>query len=1201
MPESSLPTRSSSVVLAATLLGLVASPCLWSEVKISVAFDKDAGAREMAGGATGPLLQAVWAKVPPKIDGKLNDACWSVAPATGGFMHLDSGKLVEAQTEMRFVVDDQNLYVAFRCEEPEIATVKTHYDNRDEAVWRDDSVEVFLDPSQLGRTVYHLIMSAKSVVYDEKVALWEEEDPGAAEPGTMIARRKPDSSWNGDFDVATHHGEDFWSLEAKIPAEQVTPFREIVRGATWGFKVSRTKVKRGKPRDAIIYSSPFGGQAAWLDTTTYARLKLGESPVLLEVAPGNLAKGQNEALLTFSNKTEAALEGYARLVLQGPSGARPAEQKLALRAGTKAVSRFTYELDTPGNWTVVAQFTDQRKKTVLAAKVYETEVSEQTLTLQLPKQEFLEGEEQASGKFQIRLGDVSLQDSFLDISVKDGTGACVAGPTRAVISSSVGQFSIPLASLRDGLYRVEAEVLPNRKAARLGHTSLSFSVQTGPHGRPRTVIHAFDFGPAGQQVMDGFREAKCNGLLRYVDAVPDPLCMDGLLGGKHLVKLPNGRYRVGLWSGACGRNLLMNRDHGEARIAVNGQVLLADEAWRDSYERAIFLGDATDLTPAKKDLYSALVEPYYEFTEATVEVTQGHLDVTVSGSTRLNALVVAPEDKKLAFESFVTHANASRRKIVETAWLKGSWSPSTPPPHGRSHEELGYVPFIPEPGETVDLQTMPTLEQQSRDLELFAAPGEWEPASIGIWPLADAGSLSVKVGDLRNDNEVLPAARVRIKRVQYGVRPGPRFFPFYLKDADAVTLEKGVPREFQLWFQVPDSARPGTYVGEVVLASERGATRLPVRVRVVDVDLPDVTRKEAGAPQFTMPYYSCAWYANSRDEEFQKKEVEYYKRDLRFMKERGLSPSASFGMSPWEYRKLMLEAGIDVPLSLYSCQQAPGLTLNWKSMKCRFEEQTKTEAGTEAFQKKLVEGWDKGVEQIEAAGFSTDDFQFSLMDEVGSHLGRKGVDREMAILRAMKEYGKVRTFIEANHPLELEVAPYVDLFLFNNSFRIDQEVIDRVKATGTAYGLYNTGMKRVMFGFYTWRVEARKVWQWHYYRPEKTAVSGFLAVNYATQPGPEGPYPTIRLEKVREGIDDYRYLMALENLVAKGSASTSSEVKEAVAHAEAVRRFVYERVDPNLSALYRAGTMTHRAMNLLRWRIAESAEKLKRALGKEAP
>lgn len=38
-----------------------------------------------------------------------------------------------------------------------------------------------------------------------------------------------------------------------------------------------------------------------------------------------------------------------------------------------------------------------------------------------------------------------------------------------------------------------------------------------------------------------------------------------------------------------------------------------------------------------------------------------------------------------------------------------------------------------------------------------------------------------------------------------------------------------------------------------------------------------------------------------------------------------------------------------------------------------------------------------------------------------------------------------------------------------------------------------------------------------------------------------------------------------------------------------------------LSALYRAGTMTHRAMDLLRWRIAESAEKLKRALSKEAP
>jgi hypothetical protein len=345
-----------------------------------------------------------------------------------------------------------------------------------------------------------------------------------------------------------------------------------------------------------------------------------------------------------------------------------------------------------------------------------------------------------------------------------------------------------------------------------------------------------------------------------------------------------------------------------------------------------------------------------------------------------------------------------------------------------------------------------------------------------------------------------------------------------------------------------------------------------------------------------MPYYDCGWYRTSTIEEFQKQGLLYFRNDLAFMKERGLSPSASIAMPPWEYRKLMIEAGMDIPLSLYSCGQAPSVALNWANMKCRFEEQIQAEPGTDTFRQKLAEEWDKVVAQIQAAGFSTDDFQFSLMDEVGSHLGRKGVDKEIAILKTMKEYGKVRTFIEANDILELEAAPYLDVFLFNNSFRINQALIDRVRATGVTYGLYNTGMRREVFGFYLWRVGARKMWQWHYYRPEKTALHGFLAVRYATQPGPDGPYPTVQSEKVREGIDDYRYLMVLERLIEKAKDTQNAHVLQALLQAREARQFVYERVDHDLSSLMRSKTMTHDAMNRLRWRVARAAEALQRAL-----
>ena len=85
---------------------------------------------------------------PIQVDGKLDELVWSAASFSPRFVDILTGKPTIHETRAAVVWDEQNLYVAFRIEEP---LVHAKYTNRNDPIYYDNDVEVFI----AGRDAYY--------------------------------------------------------------------------------------------------------------------------------------------------------------------------------------------------------------------------------------------------------------------------------------------------------------------------------------------------------------------------------------------------------------------------------------------------------------------------------------------------------------------------------------------------------------------------------------------------------------------------------------------------------------------------------------------------------------------------------------------------------------------------------------------------------------------------------------------------------------------------------------------------------------------------------------------------------------------------------------------------------------------------------------------------------------------------------------
>ena len=99
-----------------------------------------------------------------KIDGRLDEAAWQTALTyTDIYKFNEPARLQQPGTTWKVLWDQDNLYFAFDCEDDDI--VAPVYE-RDDAVYSDDCVEMFILPDFRFRTYWEIIISPSRSVYD---------------------------------------------------------------------------------------------------------------------------------------------------------------------------------------------------------------------------------------------------------------------------------------------------------------------------------------------------------------------------------------------------------------------------------------------------------------------------------------------------------------------------------------------------------------------------------------------------------------------------------------------------------------------------------------------------------------------------------------------------------------------------------------------------------------------------------------------------------------------------------------------------------------------------------------------------------------------------------------------------------------------------------------------------------------------------
>lgn len=140
----------------------------------------------------------------PKSDGVLDDPVWNEAPRLDPFVPLKASQADQAKaaTLAQVAFDNDRLYVAFRCAEPEPDRLSIIGEKKDDDIWRGDDVEVFLSTGESCLPYLHFIVNPRNLQWDGRRAKREEQDQ---------------VDWNAEWRSSARVGAQEWAVEMAIP------------------------------------------------------------------------------------------------------------------------------------------------------------------------------------------------------------------------------------------------------------------------------------------------------------------------------------------------------------------------------------------------------------------------------------------------------------------------------------------------------------------------------------------------------------------------------------------------------------------------------------------------------------------------------------------------------------------------------------------------------------------------------------------------------------------------------------------------------------------------------------------------------------------------------------------------------------------------------------------------------------------------
>ncbi len=140
----------------------------------------------------------------PVIDGRISHDDEDKAVVISEFSNEEGNPSKIKNTKTFFLYDEEFLYLACYCAEPNIDSLKAEKTERDDKIYDDDSMGFLVSTD--GNIVYQFYVNANGAVWDMR---------------TDLEKSDYNKDWNGNFEIKSAIYKDNWIAEIKIPLVEI--------------------------------------------------------------------------------------------------------------------------------------------------------------------------------------------------------------------------------------------------------------------------------------------------------------------------------------------------------------------------------------------------------------------------------------------------------------------------------------------------------------------------------------------------------------------------------------------------------------------------------------------------------------------------------------------------------------------------------------------------------------------------------------------------------------------------------------------------------------------------------------------------------------------------------------------------------------------------------------------------------------------
>jgi len=515
-------------------------------------------------------------------------------------------------------------------------------------------------------------------------------------------------------------------------------------------------------------------------------------------------------------------------------------------------------------------------------------------------------------------------------------------------------------------------------------------------------------------------------------------------------------------------------------------------------------------------------------------------------------------------------------------------------------KDTGYILFTRDYLDPIFYNSVPVKNERTKEAKFFAALGEYESIQIGVYPLKDLNGVKVAVSDFSNGKDTLSASNFAVKWVRYMAGTGGpatmyMMQPESMEDFTSVAIKDGITNQFWVTVKVPEDAKSGNYTGKAIISVANGKTsEVAIKLEVLPFKL-DKSEN-----------YFGFWYAN--------KDPGQLKKELNEMREYNISCSIGYH-PPTKYENGKITIDSARYIELLKLHKAMGVKV--------MEANISAVAGvlhpsiTPWFSDKFnsaVKDWLLQMQKIWTDN-GLGELVINVYDEPRDKaLCRPGInisyEETLQFLQLIKQVPGIKTSVTLSGPnpkFDSQILKYMDRTQphLTPNFK---DHIKMAKDMGKEIIVYNNGYSSLAWGFCVWKCGAKGNFQWwlealsteNSYSPIRSNPEYTGQVNTRVlYPTKDGFTPGVKAVYVREGVDDYKYIVTLENAIKRLSGKKEAEtaVREAKILVEQVRSRIPDYPSSDLETGYETGEtklkkQDSEMLKEIRYSIAQQISKL---------